>query len=254
MTKFKSIMLFILLPFLFTQEKSPNKRPPRPTTMETLDKLGLDPKDGPIKKNEIDTSIGSIVAKLDSKIWVIFQDQNNNYWFGSNGNGVFFYDHKVLQQFTDKDGLTSNQIRGIQQDKDGNIYFDTPHGVTKFDGRSFAKLIPKYSALNKWNLKSNDLWFKGNGNINGVYRYDGKSMFHLSFPETDLEDKVIKNENSSFSRYGVYSTYKDTNGHMWFGTLSAGVYRYDGESLSRIYEKELLTHDDGRSHWCPHYY
>lgn len=188
---------------------------------------------------------GKSLAELHEKIWVIYQDQENKYWFGSNGEGVFHYDDKGLSQLTEENGLVSNQIRGIQEDKLGNIYFDTPKGVSKFNGLTFTTLNPVYSAKNEWKSELDDLWFKGNGDINGVYRYDGKQLFHLEFPEYDLEGVYGVEVNETYSPYGVYSIYKDNEGNIWFGTLSAGVYRYDGKSLW-IAEKELMVLDDGR--------
>jgi hypothetical protein len=31
---------------------------------------------------------GDTVNKLGDHLWYVFQDKNNNYWFGSNGEGV----------------------------------------------------------------------------------------------------------------------------------------------------------------------
>ena len=85
-------------------------------------------------------SIGKLVSEIDSKIWAIYQDQKGRYWFGSNGSGVFQLDGKILTQFTIKDGLCSQNILSIQEDRIGNIYFDTPEGVCKFDGETIYNL------------------------------------------------------------------------------------------------------------------
>ncbi|MEJ7625886.1 MAG: hypothetical protein WKF35_03400 [Ferruginibacter sp.] len=41
-------------------------------------------------------AIGDTVSELDKAIFIIFQDKNNNYWFGSDGQGVYHYDGKPL--------------------------------------------------------------------------------------------------------------------------------------------------------------
>ena len=51
---------------------------------------------------------------LDKNIRSIFQDKKGNFWFGTNGAGVYRYDGEKLQQFTEKDGLSNNQIQHIQ--------------------------------------------------------------------------------------------------------------------------------------------
>jgi len=188
--------------------------------------------------SETTINIGDTVLELDKSIWVIFQDKNNNYWFGSNGNGVYFYDGKTLKQYTTKNGLSNNAIRGIQEDKSGNIFLDTPYGVTKFDGEKFISLKHVKSPNNQWKLEPDDLWFKGNGDIPGAYRYDGDSLYLLEF--------TAFKPQANIPAYGVFGIYKDKPGNIWFGTLSAGVCRFDGVSLNWMYEKELSVLDDGR--------
>lgn len=183
-------------------------------------------------------AMGDQVAGLAGSIWVIYQDSRGYNWYGSNGNGAYWFDGVNLWQFTTLDGLASDQIRGIQEDKKGNIYFDTPNGVSKFNGEKFVTLIPVESTTNQWKLNPNDLWFKGNGDIQGAYRFDGDSLYQLEF--SAFGPKISGDE------YSTYSIYKDKQGHLWFGTLSAGVCRFDGTSLCWLYEHELAELEDGR--------
>ena len=74
-----------------------------------------------INKNRA-TELGKSVLQLDNKIWVIFQDSKENYWFGSNGEGIFYLSGKDLKQITTENGLVDNTIRGVQEDKSGNIF------------------------------------------------------------------------------------------------------------------------------------
>ncbi len=188
--------------------------------------------------------VGQKATMLPRAIWSIYQDEHNHYWFGSNGAGVYRFDGKDLVQFTRKDGLADDQVRRIQADRSGHMYFDTPGGVSRFDGRSFTTLKPVVSKGNEWRSDHGDLWFKLSGDTNGVYRYDGTTLFHLEFPEADPGEGSGERR---YSHYGVYSIYKDRSGAMWFGTLSAGVYRYDGRTLLHIAEREFATLEDGRS-------
>jgi ligand-binding sensor domain-containing protein len=74
----------------------------------------------------------------------------------------------------------------------------------------------------------------------GPYRYDGESLYSLAFPKPDLVDEFYaKYPNVSYSPYGIYTMYKDRKGSLWFGTASLGVCRYDGKSISWLYEKQL---------------
>lgn len=181
---------------------------------------------------------GTKVATIHSSIWCIYQDKKKNYWLGSNGGGVYKYDGKNITQYTTRDGLLSNQIRGIQEDKYGNLYFETIKTVTKFDGRQFTALTPVPAGIDQWQLQPDDLWFRGNGEIKGVYRYDGHTLHHLvcSSFQPGWDDAA----------HSIYSLYKDKQNNIWLGTLSAGVARFDGKTLKWIKEKELSVLQDGR--------
>lgn len=188
---------------------------------------------------------GKVVSELDNQIWKIFQDSKDNYWFGSNGNGIYKFDKKIITQFTTKDGLVNNSIRGIQEDSTGNIFIKTPNGISKYTGTGFITLKPVKSPNNEWKLQPNDLWF---GYINDLYRFDGKTLYELELPRKDLKkafglDTFQRNNNSPYAVFGVN---KDKAGNVWFGTGSAGVFRFDGETFLWFGEKELSTLPDGR--------
>ena len=106
--------------------------------------------------------IGVTVTQFDKTIWTIYQDKKSNYWFGSKENGVYYYNGQRLKHITTKNGLISNEIRGIQEDAKGNIFFDTEKGVSKFDGHTFKtfQMANPDSPLNNWVLKRDDLWFR----------------------------------------------------------------------------------------------
>lgn len=185
------------------------------------------------------TAIGNVVSEIDKSIWVIFQDKKNNYWFGSNQNGVYCYDGNKLEQFTTKEGLCNNQIRGIQEDKLGNIYFDTPAGVSKFNGEKFISLIPIESPANQWKLQPDDLWFKSKERFYDACRYDGDTLYKLKF--SSISSKKFKSNSN------VYCIYKDNKGNIWFGTETEGVGCFNGMALHWIYEDELGPLEDGRA-------
>ena len=192
--------------------------------------------------------IGVNVTQIDKTIWTIYQDKKSNYWFGSKENGVYYYNGQRLKHITTENGLVSNGIRGIQEDANGNIFFDTEKGVSKFDGHTFKTLQmanPDFP-LNNWVLKPDDLWFRIGSTKNGAYRFDGKYLHYLKFPTSPQEFIFYKNNpNSSLKPYGLYTIYKDRKGFMWFGTASLGVCRYDGKNLNWHYEEQLQTTPNG---------
>jgi len=179
--------------------------------------------------------LGEAVADIGNSCWHVFQDKDNNYWFGTDGNGVCRYDGKVLTRFTTLDGLAHDQVRGIQQHlPSGHILITTSGGVSMFDGKRFVTLpitemsppaVPLAASDLKsagWVLNDTDIWLSGSV---GPRRYDGATLHQLKFPE---------------GKGDVWTVYKDSKGHMWFGTGAFGVCRFDGQSLDWLYERPLV--------------
>lgn len=192
--------------------------------------------------------LGEKVQELDITIWDIYQDKSGKYWFGSKDNGVYQYDGKELILFTTKDGLCSNSILDIQEDQFGNLYFDTRKGVSKFDGQQFTTLpIAKIDATdNQWKLEPSDLWFRMGIGGSGPYRYDGQFLYPLKFSKSPLENEFyVQYPNASYSPYSIYSMYEDHAGNRWFGTSSLGWCRFDGKTLSWLYEEQLQKTPSG---------
>jgi ligand-binding sensor domain-containing protein len=184
-------------------------------------------------------SLNATVNSIDKNIRSIFQDRNGNFWFGTNGAGVYRYDAKTLRQFTVKDGLADNQVINIQEADFGNIWFGTGvFRISKFDGTKFTTLTDKVTITNgtetDWKSKNNDLWFFAGG---GVFRYSNPSLNYLPFATSSSNAQT--NAPFSLSRFGVYCILKDKKGNVWFGTQAEGVCRYDGKTLTWFKEKGL---------------
>jgi ligand-binding sensor domain-containing protein len=173
------------------------------------------------------------------------QDRAGNLWFGTTENGLYKYDGKSFRQFLVADGLISNSINDILEDKDGKIWIGTKAGICLYDGKTFAKIqipLPKNLPPNKNKFyqtqivydimqdKAGKLWF---ATIDGVYVYDGKS-FTLFIVDDDANGFMGRNDK-------VERILEDKAGNIWFGgRTNEGVYRYDGKSVTNLKLKELF--------------
>jgi ligand-binding sensor domain-containing protein len=183
------------------------------------------------------------------------QDKAGNLWFGSAGEGVYFYDGKNFTNFTTKDGLTNNIVWSILEDNTGNIWFGTSEGICRYDtrGRTFMSIpiiVPNgrylhpYTSTNNPSAKndvssimqdkSGKLWF---GTTDGVYCYNplqndvvGQGIYFTRF----LDHDGIINKSGLHLRQ-VQCILEDKNGNIWFGSgpgEGEGVCRYDGKSIT----------------------
>jgi len=190
---------------------------------------------------------GTVVTALSNQCWYLFQAKNGDYWFGSEDRGVFRYDGTKIVNYSTADGLSGNNIRGIQGDKHGNVYFTTSGGVCKFDGQTFTTLTmvdpPDRESGGGWRLDPDDLWFAAG---KGVGRYDGTTLYDLKLPPSELEAAFRREvPNAPYNPYAIFSIYRDSRGHVWFGTSNFGVCRYDGASLGWLYEDHLVNAPNG---------
>jgi ligand-binding sensor domain-containing protein len=232
----KSQASTFLLILIFLTVSCVQKKPTE-TTNNTLESKTLNP----------DASINNSNKKLKytSGIWCILQDSKGNYWFGSHQEGACIFDGKSFTYFTIQDGLSDNQIRSIQEDQNGRIWFGTGNGLSSYDGVKITNHSSKNSFTGNdpisdgiWDLTANDLWFSA-GNKSGVYRFNGEKLSYLSLP--------IQGDKPTFNTYAV-TGFSKRNSHIWISTYAA-AFRYDGKSFKTIDDESLGYSDkSGRLH------
>jgi len=180
-------------------------------------------------KQTTNTIMGDTVSEIGGETRCIFQDSKNNFWFATNGEGVFKYDGKTIIQFTDKHGLCSNFVWNVQEGKDGNMWFKTRDAICYFDGKEFTTKRADENAFQTMNYNYI------NDELLVEHYYNGKSLVKIQLPETS----PVMTDNHAPNLYGIYCTYKDRNNNLWFGTDSKGVCKYDGKTYTWLDNKEL---------------
>ena len=193
------------------------------------------------------TIIADTLNELSNNIMVIYQDRQNNYWFGSWQDGLYKYDGKSIIHFTTKDGLPDNRVEEIKEDKNGNIYINTRKGLCQFNGKRFSNYILTLTLENNWNLSSDDLWFKCFESSGYVYRLKSNQLYKLKIPTTRLGDDYVAKHPNYTNPYDIYCNYKDSHGNIWFGTAALGAFRYNGQSFDWILETDVTELHNGPS-------
>lgn len=99
-------------------------------------------------------------------------------------------------KYNTKNGLISNNIRRIIQDKYGFIWLATQEGLNRFDGKTFSKYSKNITGINSltgidiWDIQEDTLnnlvWvLPGNGGINAINSKTGKIVNTISFINKD---------------------------------------------------------------------
>ncbi len=183
-----------------------------------------------VTKSEFVGTSKTDTLKFTSGVRSIFQDSKGNYWLGSHKEGVSSYDGKTFEYFTTNKGLSDNQIRSIQEDKNGNILIATAKGLSIYNGQKFTNYTTKTNDPTlEWNETSGDLWFYA-GEKDGINRFDGERINYLIFPKPK-----VYNPNDS---YGVTDISIDKESVVWIATYAA-LFNYDGKMLN-IFDNEKL--------------
>jgi len=143
----------------------------------------------------------------------------------------------LWRSFGIQDGLPSPSIRSIVEDREGNLWFETEGGVSRYDGTRFTTFTTGDGLTHNrvWTLledQEGNLWFGTGGNQEGrgVSRYDGKG-----FTTFTTEDGLAGNP--------VLSILEDREGDLWFGTFGEGVSRYDGLVFQTLSRQDGLVND-----------
>jgi len=135
-----------------------------------------------------------------------------------------FSDH-----FGIKDGLGSDHVNAIFQDRNGDLWFGTDLGVSRYDGTSWQTFTTNDGLADNrvpaiLQDRKGDLWF---GTWGGVSRYDGASWQTFT-------------TNDGLAGNHVDCILQDRDGNLWFGTR-AGLSRYDGASWQTFTTNDCLV-------------
>ncbi len=184
------------------------------------------------------------------------------------------FEHGTWKHYTYLDGLGSNHVRPIYQDRDGYLWFGTNNGgVSRYDGDRFVNFTTDDGLADNsvWSIhqdRDGYLWF---GTLdNGVSRYDGDKFINFTTDDglADNSVWVIHQDRDGLlwfgtrggvSRYdgeafvnfttndglvanSVFAIHQDQGGDLWFGTYS-GVSRYDGEAFVNFTTNDGLAND-----------
>jgi ligand-binding sensor domain-containing protein len=139
------------------------------------------------------------------------------------GRGGFRYDTS-LQSFTTDDGLTSNGVMCVVEDRAGELWFGTWEGVCRFDGEQFIPFEP-LAGKNVWSMLEDRygmLWFGAmdQEEKSCVGRYDGR-------------DFTAWGGKDGLAHYLVTCMAEDRDGRVWFGT-DKGVDGYASEKFTPL--------------------
>lgn len=123
-----------------------------------------------------------------------------------------------FEKFTTKDGLLSDDVYKIFQDKKGYIWLFTNHGAMKYNGKTFEPTLKNLSfkesfIYSYYENNKGQLWV-ANANAN-IYEVKNDSAILIKGIDT-LSQKLKKSVNE------IYQLYADKNSNIYVSTKNGG--------------------------------
>lgn len=176
----------------------------------------------------------------------------------------------TFKTISTSNGLPTNEVQKVFQDREGFMWFATRNGLCKYDGyqitishssNALSSLLPNNNVLCLADDQKGDLWI---GTYNGICRYDKKLGTFENIEVQNTTNKSIscilvtksnailiglddglfmydpqKNAFTHHSHHhegniavngSVKSIIEDSSGEIWVGTWANGLYRYSPSS------------------------
>lgn len=213
------------------------------------------------------------LSHIDISRKSILVDKSGTIWVGTHG-GVFRYDPIVDgmggQSFSLFQPLSTINVAGIMEDKNGNIWFaSSDKGVFRYDGKTITNIAEKEGLGDNYaggmaQDKDGNMWFTMK---NGICKYDGKSFTEYTPKDglggtefwgiyieqsgiiwvtargstTRFDPSVPLSDPNAFTVFTaadgftccVQSMYQDKSGNMWWGT-GQGLFRFNGHNFYQV--------------------
>ncbi len=172
-------------------------------------------------------------VSIGNPIRCIHEDKDKNLWLGTQEGGLLLFDRKTntFKRLTTDDGLPSNTILRLLEDKEGNLWMSTYNGVCRFDKK--RQTFRNFSVND--GLQSNQFSFNAGIELSdGEFLFGGINGFNIFFPEAIkgfnqknnllLSDFSVNNQSIEESKVEVSET--DS------GNLKKVTLDYDQTALS----------------------
>jgi signal transduction histidine kinase/ligand-binding sensor domain-containing protein/DNA-binding response OmpR family regulator len=174
-----------------------------------------------------------------NQVMSIEEDSYNNIWVGTYLGGLKKI-NKAGKSFTnyilEKDGLRSQTIRAILEDKNNNLLIGTRGGLYSFNIKSGQTSLIEHDDYNPNSLSHNSVLsiFKDKKGDIWIGTRSGLSYLNQNI-QVFKHYKAASNDNRFLNNPEIWEFMEDSRGNIWIGTETGGVNIFNRQKEEFIY-------------------
>ena len=144
----------------------------------------------------------------------LLRDRDGGVWIGTQDQGLLHVHHGRADRFTRADGLSSDFVQGLYEDREGDIWVATLNGLDRFRDFAVTTISTRQGlssdvVLSVLGSRDGSVWI---GTTNGLNRWvDGQVT--VDHTRTGVTNDVAA------------SLFQDDRGHVWVSSLQGLAYR-----------------------------
>ena len=178
------------------------------------------------------------------------RDREGGLWIATLKRGLFHAHRGRTDQFAAVDGLSSDHVSSLFEDREGNIWAGTNDGLDRFRDFAVSTITTKQglSAPGVAGIladRDGDLWIAAGEGLNRwnngqmtVYRSPG----YRPPPASSAKPGVREIVDGGLPAGGFQSLFQDHRGRVWVTTLRGVAYVEDGRFVSVLSMPKLIVH------------
>lgn len=156
-----------------------------------------------------------------------FEDSKKRLWIATNESGVALYEKGSFEMIGTKEGLSSDIVRCIKEDKDGNILVGTAKGLSRLEKEKQDGMWRIETLISNNDIK--DIEIMGDDRVlvalnTGVI---------LSFFDNRIVNYSLAN---NIGEYKFQSIFSDLDENVWLGTTSGEVIKIKKDGNMEIFK------------------
>ncbi len=192
--------------------------------------------------NALEETKGTLLDKNDidkTPVWALFEDSKRNIWISSFDKGLYRYRDNEIDHLTfesnNNNSLSNNIVESIAEDNEGNLWFGTYNGLTRYNpaNGSFTRYFCSTEQTNprSYNRVKSVLVTSRSEIIVNVLN-DHLYIYNAGH---DLFEPFLLNEERTEGMPEPTFSYlfEGSSGILWFGTLDKGIKKinYNGKQF-----------------------